>query len=96
MIQQIVQCYRTNLKYLQVRNCCPLPIQIEAKNLQSFAYKGNYNQCKIQFVACQALRSLSLSETVFTEQWLQDQISRLPQLKNLKAWSWSIPEKLFY
>ena len=91
-----LQVSNPNLKSLQVQHRCPLPIQIEAMNLESFAYKGNYDQCKIRFVACQALRSLSLSETVFAEQWLRDQISRLPQLKNLKARSWGIPEKLYY
>jgi hypothetical protein len=85
-----------NLKSLQLRNFCPLQIEIEAMNLQSFVYRGNYGECKIQFVACEALRNLSLSETVFTEYWLRDEISKLPRLKNLKARSCGIPEKFFY
>ncbi|PON87965.1 F-box domain containing protein [Trema orientale] len=60
-------------------------MEVDARNLLSFVYKGGNNKCNINLVRCVAVRNLSFSGACLTHQWLEDLIPQLSFLESLNV-----------
>ncbi|KAE8075563.1 hypothetical protein FH972_014267 [Carpinus fangiana] len=76
------------LKDLKLRFCRELgKIEIDALNLQSFSYTACHieqRSCEINLSCCKKLKSLTIEESNITDDWVEDHVSKLVLLRNLK------------
>ena len=73
-----------SLKFLEiVHGNRQTTFEVEAMNLESFAYNGGTFYCDLNLPSCETLRYISLSNLKFEDEWLEDLISELPLLESL-------------
>ncbi|XP_059449578.1 putative F-box/LRR-repeat protein At3g28410 [Corylus avellana] len=76
------------LKDLKLGFCRGLEkIEIDALNLQFFSYSAYHEEqhpCEINLSHCKNLRSLTLEESTISDDWVEDHVSQLVLLRNLK------------
>lgn len=72
----------SSLRCLEIERSCE-GIHFEASKLQSFVYKGHDKAYSMNLASCTALLHLSLNNTSFGDEWIEELLLSVPLLESL-------------
>uniref|UniRef100_A0A803RAT7 F-box domain-containing protein n=1 Tax=Cannabis sativa TaxID=3483 RepID=A0A803RAT7_CANSA len=84
---QVLSLSLESLEYYECNRYFIQTLTVEARNLQSFEYKGvsvRKDSCNVNLFHCVAIKHLSFSDVCMTGRWFEDLIPRLNSLESLK------------
>nr|GEV24712.1 hypothetical protein [Tanacetum cinerariifolium] len=80
-----IKVWNEKLERFEVVDCPVLAsIELSAKSLKSFRYKGVNYACHISFIASKLIKDLSIEGLGISDQWLESQIAKLHCLETLR------------
>ncbi|GJY23687.1 F-box domain, cyclin-like protein [Tanacetum coccineum] len=80
-----IKVWNGKLERFEVVDCPVLAsIELSAKSLKSFRYKGVNHAYDISFIASKLIKDLSIEGLGISDQWLESQIAKLHRLETLR------------